>query len=393
MKKLVVVIVLVVALVAVAGVSVMVWNGGDNWFTSWFGGTVTRHLCEARSPDGRSVAVLLEREKHGPFRGPEPPETQGRWVRLRVARDGKTIYDSGYESLSVYGTPVFALDLAWSPNSRHLAYRHVGSLRIIGRDGKTAACDAVPHQAVISSFRWIDDDRLLIVAKETDKLNPLAMPGLPDHYGGYSDRAEVIHITRLNVVTGETNHYEQAMNEAKGADDHQDQAAKMPGLSNKPTFLFHAIGFLMDEISPNADRVAFSDSGALCIYDDATGKVIARAEIPQRLSPPADATANSPNDIGESTESSFDAAKMIAAAEKLMASMPAQIDGIWWQTNDRLVIGVGMLSSQPNRYAFFTYDVPSNVLSDQSNVLLPLWMGNNTVRNYQDPDWFRSAIR
>ena len=70
-----------------------------------------------------------------------------------------------------------------------------------------------------------------------------------------------------------------------------------------PTFLFHGIDFLLDEISPKADRVAFSDGANLCIYDDTAGKPIAKIEIPQK-SPvlPELPTDASPEDVKSNKE-------------------------------------------------------------------------------------------
>ena len=129
MKKTLIAAVLLV-LIATVAVAVHHLGGGENPLTLLFGGTIDEELPQVKSPDGRSVAVLFHREKRGPARPPEPPKTLERWARLKVLRDGKTVYDSGYENLNIYEmSPGFALDVVWSPDSSRLAYRHITSLR------------------------------------------------------------------------------------------------------------------------------------------------------------------------------------------------------------------------------------------------------------------------
>ena len=135
MKKTPIAVMVLVLLVLAVGVCPL--GGGENLLTLFFGGTIDEELGRVKSPDGRPVAVLSQRCKHGPGRPPEPPKPLERWARLKLLRDGKTVYDSGYESLHIYQmNPGFAFDVMWSPDSNHLAYRHIGSLRIIAPDGK-----------------------------------------------------------------------------------------------------------------------------------------------------------------------------------------------------------------------------------------------------------------
>ena len=196
------------------------------------------------------------------------------------------------------------------------------------------------------------------------------MHGKPYRYNGYTDQAKDIRITQLHLTKGKTERYRQAL--------------------GKPTLLFHAIDFRLDEISPKADRVAFSDGVNLCVYDDTAGKVVARVTIPQKAAPKPAPTVNYPPN---SNESHF------ARVEAMMASRPAHLEGVWWQSNDTVVIGVGLLICPDNRKEFYTFDIPSKLLTNRSSVLLPVWLQrlkthlDDPYRQYRDPDWFRSAIK
>lgn len=328
-------------------------------------GTYENELQQVRSPDGHSVAILFHKERHGIALPPEPAKTLERWARLKLTKNGKTIYDSGYENLNIYQmSPSFALDVMWSPDSSRLAYRHITSFRTIGPDGKATFHNIVPEHSAISSFRWIDNESLLVVSKKTEY--PLDMSGKPYLYNGYTDQAKDIRITRLHLTKGKTERYQQAVSD--------------------PTFLFHSSGFCLDEISPKADRVAFSDGASLCVYDDTAGKVILQFKIPQKPTTPV---------------LSPDADDSIKKVEMEMAARPDELDGIWWPTNDKLVVGLELLMRQEKR-AFYTFDIPSQKLTDETMVLLPIWQDyyrkahKNVGIDYfgwQDPDWYRSALK
>lgn len=357
MKKKPISVVFSVLIATVIAVDVYPLMGGEKVSALFFGGTSNEAFPQVKSPDGHSIAILSHKAKHGLARPPEPPKTLERWSRLEVLRDRKTVYDSGFENLNVYQTGAgLALDVAWSPNSSHLAYRHITLFRIVDRDGKANTYDAVPEEkdSVISSFRWIDNERLLVVSKKARY--PLGMHGKPYFYNGYTDQATSICIALLHLTKGRSQRYQQTV--------------------NGPTFLFHAIDFCLDEISPKADRVAFSDGDSLCIYDDSANKLVAHIKIPQKPAPKPNLPADYPSDAAKAVEE--------------LSSKPAQLDGIWWQTNDKLLIGVGLLGFPPK--AFYTFDIPSKVLTDKSSVLLPAWLGSEKTRNYQDPDWFRSKL-
>lgn len=257
-------------------------------------GTTQNDVARIVSPGGQSVAVVTLKEKHGAWvPGPEPPKTLGRWVRLKITRNGKTIYDSSDESLNVYQTGTFASDAAWSPDAAHLAYRYITALRIIGPDGTPMTYRREPEDSVISPFRWIDNENLLLVSKKARY--PLDMHGRPYYYNGYIDQAKDIRIARLNMAEGFTEYHHQAVSD--------------------PTFLFSSVGFHLDEISPKADRVAFSDGSDLCVYDVAAGKLTAQVKIPQKPAPTPDPAAPGMED------------PMVRAVTEKMATRPAQLEG------------------------------------------------------------------
>lgn len=125
-------------------------------------GTDSSEMGRFKSPDGRSVAILLHKARHGPALPPEPPKTLERWAELKIEHDGKTVFDSGYQALNIHQlSGQFAVDVVWSPDSRRVAYRHITSLRVIGLDGKSSPYTIGPEGSVISSFRWIDSENLL----------------------------------------------------------------------------------------------------------------------------------------------------------------------------------------------------------------------------------------
>ncbi len=316
-------------------------------------------LKQDKSPDGRSKAILIHKERRGlPLPGPEPPKTLARWARLTWLKDGKTIYDSGDEPLNIYQmSPTLALDLAWSPDSRRLAYRHITGIRIIGSKGEVATHNMADAGFVTASFRWIDNENLIVVSKKEQY--PLDMSGKPDCYQGYIDQAKEIWIGQLNVATGYTECYRQPVSD--------------------PTFLFHAVGFQLDEISTKADRVAFSDGTNLCIYDVKTGKILAKVKLPQKPAPKPDLTGP---DMQDPT---------IRAVTEEMAARPAQLEGVWWPTNDQLVLGMGLLGGPVK--SFYTYDIATKVVLDKTVTLLPAWDGNEKAMNYQNSDWYRSALK
>lgn len=294
-----------------------------------------RTLLRLQSPDKHSLAVLSYRENRSfalPF---QPDSILARQCRLKVSSGDKNIYDSGYEGLNIYQTsPGFALDLMWSPDSAHLAYRYIKSLRIIGPDGKSMSPDIALNGSEVTSFKWIDNENLLVVSKrDTPRWDDDTAPCL---YDSYIECAGNITITQFNIKAGKTERYQQAM--------------------QAPTMLFHSIDYPVEEISPKADRVAFSDGENLCVFDNATGKLIAKTKIPQ----------------GKPKDES------------------AQLEGVWWQTNDRLVIRVVLFES--DRETFYTYDIPSAAMVDVTDTLSPVW-NEPSACAHDDPDWYRAAVK
>ena len=121
--RIVAAVLLGLTVIVIAGV-VQPIDGGENMLAVSSGGTIDEELGQIKSPDGRSITILSHRYKHAPGRPPEPPKTLERWGRLKILRDGKTIYDSGHENLNIYQMSAgFALDAMWSPDSRHLDAR------------------------------------------------------------------------------------------------------------------------------------------------------------------------------------------------------------------------------------------------------------------------------
>ena len=320
-------------------------------------GTTQQQAAKITSPDGRNVAILTLKEKHGLGLPPEPPKTSARWVRLKVVRGIKTIYDSSDEDLNIYQSGPFASDLMWSTDSAHLAYRYITTLRIIDLDGKAANCSGAPENSVIASFRWIDNENLLVVSKKGTY--PLNLHGKPYHYNGYTDEARDVWIGGLNVAHGFSKYYQQAVSD--------------------PTFLFHSVGFCLDEISPEANRVAFSDGTNLCVYDVMAGKLTVQIKIPQKPAPRLDPNAPGMED------------PLTRKVTEEMASRPAQLEGVWWPTNDKLVLGVGLLGGPTE--SFYAYDLSEGTLTEKTESLLPLWQGSHKAMNYQDPEWYRSILK
>lgn len=157
--------------------------------------------------------------------------------------------------------------------------------------------------------------------KEIDE--PLDTFGYPQHYHGYLAKARSIRIVRVNVNGDVSERFTQVVNE--------------------PTFMFQSVGFRNQEVSPYSDRVAFSDGAAVCVYDDTAGKVMTRAAI------------------------------------------AGSVEGTWWETKDRIILGRGLLSSTERR--FTSLDLADGEVRDRTAALLPLWDGR-----WANVDWFRVGI-
>jgi len=232
------------------------------------------------------------------------------------------VYDGGFENVGVYQAFPFAVDLAWAPDSEHLAYRSITTLHVVSKLGAVQSFVVIQGNALISSFKWLDNRELLVVTKQIT--DPLDMFGYPQHYHGYLAKATQVRIVRVHLDSGLTERFTQAV--------------------QQPTFMFHSIGFQNQEISPTSSRVAYSDGHALCVYDDAVGKVI--ATVP----------------------------------------MPGAIEGTWWETNDRLIVGLCMLSGGERH--FVSVDLPSGHVEDQTRQLRPRWK-----LLWDNADWFRAPKR
>ena len=315
-------------------------------------GTDQRQLCRLVSPDGRAFATLTCKIKHGFTVPPESARVWGIRSRLTLDNDGKKVYDSSYERLNSYQSQAsFALDLRWSPDSRHLAYRHISTLRLIGVTGDVVFC-RLPEEMAVTSFCWIDNDQLLVVSKKPS--SGLDIAGKPYWYQGYIAEATGIEISIVALSGNCTRVYSAAL--------------------DTPMFLFRSVDFALDEISGLSDRVAFSDGANLCIYDVAARKMLVKIGLPQKPAPKPDLTGPDMN------------APEIRAVTEAMAARPAQLEGIWWPTNDQLILGMGILGGPVK--SFYTYDITTKVILDKTDTLLPAW-----DMSYQDTDWYRSVLK
>ena len=273
------------------------------------------------SPDGRAVALITRKVQHGVcLPGPEPPKVEAKWVRLSVTFDGKQAYSSGFEDVGIYQSSD-AHDVRWAPDSRHVAFRAITALRVVAADGSAQSFDVVTGNALISSFQWISNSEMIVVAKAVyDRLD---MYGYPRHYHGFLTKASKVQVFRVGLDTGVTERF------ATGV--------------SWPVFMFRSAWFENQEISPFAKRVAFSDGKALCVYDDDARKVVATAPV------------------------------------------DGSIEGTWWETNDRLIVGIALLSGEKR---FSVFDLKAGTLEDRTAKYLPLWDGT-----WRKADWFRSGNR
>ena len=286
-------------------------------FLDWF--RPTTELARVAAPDGHAVATVTSKVQLGPWQvGPEPPKVTALWVRLTLSTGWWNQYNSGYEALGVYQKPEFAYDVAWAPDSAHVAFRAVNALRIVGQDGQCRTVELAPSNSLISSFKWTDNKTLLVVTKRSSE--PLDLYGYPNQYHAYQTQAQDVRIYRVDLSGGVTERFSTPV--------------------DNPRFMFHSILFIDQEFSPLSSRVAFSDGHALCVYDDAVGKLIAKVPL------------------------------------------SGSIEGTWWVTDERLLIGLGLLSSPDLHFA--ALDLPNGRVEDQTGAVLPLWQ-----RNWNDADWYR----
>lgn len=275
-------------------------------------------IALVKSPDGKGIASLVREEVRGmPSPPPEPTRIIASRSKLTVLRDGKIIYNSGFEKTggSQGGEPIYDIyDLSWSADSSFLAYRLLNNIRVIAKNGKVSSFDIVADNALVSSFKWIDSKELLIISKGVS--DPLDMHGSYVYYHGYLTESTYVKVSKVNVDTGKVE--QRFMQKVKN-----------------PTFIFHSIGFENHEISPYSSRVAFSDGSNINIYDDTRDKVIAKAPI------------------------------------------EGSVEGIWWVDKDTLIIGLGLLSGQKK---FLVFDVTTGKIANKTNILIPLW-GDSSYRN------------
>jgi hypothetical protein len=270
-------------------------------------GSSETEMARVKSPDGHAVATVTVKTQRGMWLpGPEPPKVKGQWVRIAVTVDGKQKYDSGFEDVGVYQPCNFAYDLGWSPDSGHVAIRAISTLRVVGRDGRSQPFDVTKDNSLVSSFKWYGNRQIIVVAKKVAE--PLGMFGYPKHYHGYLTKSLNVKVYRIDLDAG--------ISERFAAD------------VKEPTFMFRSIGFLNQEIAPGTNRVAFSDGNAISVYDDSLGRVVATAPV------------------------------------------NGSIEGTWWDTNDKLIIGIALLSGEKH---FSILDVKTGKVEDGSSTYLPIW--------------------
>lgn len=286
-------------------------------FLDWF--RPTTEIARVTAPDGHAVATVTSRVQFGPAQTyAEPPKVKALWVRLTVNTGWWNQYNSGFEAIGVNQKPEFAYDVAWAPDSAHVAFRAINALRIVGTDGQCRTVEVAPSNSLISSFKWTDNKTLLVVTKRSSE--PLDMYGYPNQYHAYLTLAQDVRIFRVDLAGGVAKRFSMPV--------------------DKPRFMFHSISFINQEFSPLSSRFVFSDGHALCVYDDAAGKLIAKVPL------------NGP------------------------------VESTWWATDERLLIGLGLLSSPEPHFA--ALDLPTGLVEDQTGAVLPLW-----PRSWNDADWYR----
>lgn len=255
-------------------------------------------IAQIKSPDGRGVAIIVRKANKGlPSPPPEPTRTTDSWSQLIVSRDGKVVYNSGFERLGGdQGRPPYTwvFDLLWSTDSERLVYRKVNTVRVVSMDRRVLSFDIVTDNALVSSFKWISSNELLVVSKGVS--DQLDLFGEYIQYYGMATNSTYVKVSRVNI---DTRKVEQRFK----------QEVK------RPPFVFNSIGFENDEISPYSGRVVFSDGENINVFDDASGKVIAKAPI------------------------------------------DGSIKEIRWADNNRVVVGLGVPGARPSQRNFVVFDI------------------------------------
>ena len=130
------------------------------------------------------------------------------------------------------------------------------------------------------------------------------------------------------------------------------------------------------------ERVALEQERLAAVrqrHDIRAPKILGRIELPQKPAPKPDLSG--PDMDGPT----------IRAVIEEMAARPAQLEGIWWPTNDQLVLGMGLLGGPVK--SFYTLDIATKTISDKTDTFLPSWDGNEKAMNYKDTDWYRSVLK
>ena len=247
------------------------------------GCTSVREWTRLDSPDRQASITVSSKERCGLYLiGPEPPRTIGKWARFVVEVRGRKVHDTGFRDIGRYQQIPHAFDVAWSPDSTHVAYRSISTLSIISRDGAVRQAAIVCTNALISSFKWVSAKEILAIVKEIN--DPLDLHGDVPAYHGFLAKAKEVKIMRVCLDGTVSERFTQRVNE--------------------PTFMFHSIGFENQEISPYSSQVAFGDGSRLCIYDDDAARVLVRVPI------------------------------------------SGPLEGTWWESQDTVIVGTGLLSGR-----------------------------------------------
>ena len=125
------------------------------------GCTSTTQWGRVVSPDREACVIVSSMRQRGiQLPGPEPAKTLAQWARFIVEVKGRRVYDTGFKNVGVGQSLPFAFDVAWAPDSAHVAYRSITTLSIVSRDGQVHEGAIVCTNSLISSFKWTSGKEL-----------------------------------------------------------------------------------------------------------------------------------------------------------------------------------------------------------------------------------------
>ena len=213
-----------------------------------------QQVLHKASPDGRFTAVAEMIQRHTfPIPGPEPPRTTAQYHTLRVLADGKIIFALPRQDLGgSYGIGHY-VDLEWSPDSNRFAYRLLNELLVVEPlETRVLRFTAEQPNACISSFRWINGNKLVVLTKTVGShIGP---------YPTYIEKATGVDLWVLDIGHGRWQH-----------------VVNYP--TQPVTYLFRSAEFRMDELSSFGSNAAFFDGTDLVIYDYAERRLVLRVPV------------------------------------------------------------------------------------------------------------------